>query len=251
MKFAKWLLVLILTLGLSVLFFVSKPMSVKLTLTTSDNVKIAAKLFKAESEKGWLILAHMMPVTKESWNDFAKEMQSFGYTSLAIDLRGHGESEGGPNGYTKFSDAEHQASILDLEAAWNYLKFQGANPKNTYLIGASIGANLALRFLTQHPDFAGGVLLSAGNYKGIDSAQLVKKIDPEQKIIFAASRQDERAGGNNAEQNEEYYNLANQVKNRHLILFDGAGHGTDLFALKKELDLIAPIKKFLDNGNIN
>ncbi len=250
MRFGSWLTVLILIIGLTALF-VFNFMSNKITLTTSDNVKISAKLFKSESEKGWLILIHMMPATKESWNDFAKEMQKFGYTSLAIDLRGHGESEGGPNGYLKFSDAEHQVSIRDLEAAWNYLKSQGANPKNTYIIGASIGANLGLQFLTGHPELAGGVLISAGNYKGIDSAQLVKKIDPEQKIIFVASRQDDRAGGNNAAQNQQYYNSASQVKNRHLILFDGAGHGTDLFALKEEFDLTAAIKKFLDNGNIN
>lgn len=256
MKFGKWKPVLILFLTLSAVFIILDLMpnnntSNNISLITSDNVKIAAKLYKSESEKGWLILTHMMPATKESWNEFAKEMQNFGYTSLAIDLRGHGESAGGPNGYNQFSDTEHQASINDLKAAWEYLKSNGANPERTYLIGASIGANLSLQFLTEHSEFAGGILLSSGNYKEIDSGLLVKKLSKNQKIVFVASRQDEQPAGNNAEQNQQYYNSASQVKVRHLILFDGAGHGTDLFALKKEFNLVEAIKRFLDSGNIN
>jgi len=80
---------------------------------------------------------------------------------------------------------------------------------------------------------------------------LVKKLAGNQKIIFAASRKDARVAGNNAEQNQQYYNLAAQIKNRHLILFDGVGHGSDLFKLKEEYDLVSAIKKFLENGTIN
>lgn len=257
MKSGKWLfLIFLILVGLSGIFIIpysSMPdASEKLDLKTSDGVKIAANLRKASGkENGWLILVHMLPTDKESWDNFAKDLQGFGYASLALDLRGHGESEGGPTGYLKFSDEEHQAGINDLEAAWDYLKSNGADPAKTYLIGASIGANLSLQLLINHPELAGGVLLSPGNYRGIDSARLVKKLSAGQKILFAASRKDERAGGNNAQQNQQYYNSAAQVKIRHLVLFDGAGHGTDLFNLKEEFDLMDAIKKFLTNGNIN
>lgn len=227
----------------------------KVNFTTSDNQKIVANLFPVESAEGrtngWLLLAHMMPATKESWNDFAKEMQGLGYESLAIDLRGHGESEGGPNGFAQFTDAEHRASIHDLEAGWQFLQGRGAVPDKTVVIGASIGANLGLQFLTEHPEISGGVLLSPGDYKGIDSGVLVKKLGADQKLLLVASKLDERAGGNNAAQNQEYYNLASQVKNRHLIIFDGPGHGTDFFGLKDEYDLTKAIKKFLESGTIN
>lgn len=220
-------------------------------LIASDNVTIAANLFEVSGPKGWLILVHMMPATKESWNDFAGEMRDFGYSSLAIDLRGHGESAGGPNGYQKFGDAEHQASIKDVEAAWEFLKTKGAVPEKTVVIGASIGANLSLQFLAKRQDIGGGVLLSPGDYKGIDSGELVKKMNPNQKIIFAASKLDERSGGNNADDNRRYYNLASQIKTRHLIIFDQAGHGTEFFNLKNEYDLTGAIKKFLTDGTIN
>ena len=219
-------------------------------LTASDGVKIAYDFYSVPSPKGWLILAHMMPAVKESWKEFAEEMRDFGYASIAVDLRGHGQSDGGPSGYQKFSDAEHQASIKDLESAWEFLQSQGAGAGETAVIGASIGANLGLQFLTKHPEISGGVFLSPGDYKGIDSGKLVQNLSADQKALFVASKQDERAGGDNAAQNQEYYKLA-AAKNKHLIIFDGAGHGTDLLALTNELNLIEAIKKFLEYGSIN
>ncbi len=223
----------------------------KINFTTTDNQKIAANLFPVEKAKGWLILTHMMPATKESWAAFAKEMQDFGYESLALDLRGHGESQGGPNGFLKFTNEEHKASIQDLEAGWEFLKTRGATPDKAVVIGASIGANLSIWFLTRHLDISGGVFLSPGNYRGINIEYLVKEISKNQKIVFLASKEDEQDDGNNAETNRQYYDLASQVKNRHLILFDGAGHGTDFFGLKEEYDLTGAIKNFLTTGQIN
>ena len=219
-------------------------------LKTADGVNIAYNLYGAKNPKGWLVLVHMMPATKESWQEFAKTAQQLGYESIAIDLRGHGQSDGGPNDYQKFSDAEHQASINDLEGAWKFLESRGAKPEKTAVIGASIGANLAIQFLTQHLEVSSGAFLSPGDYRGLDSGALVKKLSPNQKVVFAASRKDGRAAGNNAAQNQEYYNLA-PAKNKRLILFDQLGHGTELLDLKNEFDLTGAIMKFLDHGSIN
>lgn len=254
MRLISWLLVFagVIITVLIVKSLVAENFAVeKINLKTSDGVGIAANYFPAKNPVGWLLLVHMMPATKESWSDFARELQKSGYSSVAIDLRGHGESEGGLDGYQRFSDAQHQAGIHDLEAAWEFLKSQGAQEKKIAVIGASIGANLALQFLTLNPTIGGGVLLSAGDYKGIDSGQLVKKLSPDQKLLLAASKLDERSGGNNAEQNRQYYDAASQVKIRHLIIFEGAGHGTDLFKLKSEYDLAGAIRKFLEKGDIN
>ena len=85
-------------------------------LKTKDNVKIAANyrnidISKYQQPIGWLVLAHMMPATKESFHQLAEEFQNIGYESIAIDLRGHGQSDGGPNDYTNFSDSEHQKAF--------------------------------------------------------------------------------------------------------------------------------------------
>ena len=125
MQIAKTLkIVILIILVIFAVIFIDSRKSNKsdMFLNTSDNKKIAANLYKVENPKGWLILVHIMPATKESWKDFANEAQKIGYESLAIDLRGHGESEGGPDGYQKFSDVEHLNSIHVLEASWEFLK---------------------------------------------------------------------------------------------------------------------------------
>lgn len=220
----------------------------KINLITSDNIKIAYDLYEVKNPKGWLLLAHMMPATKESWNEFAEEMRNFGYESLAIDLRGHGKSEDGPDGFAKFTDAEHQASIKDLEAGWEFLKSRGATPEKTALIGASIGANLSLQFAAENPDFRKVVLLSAGlNYRGIKTKPLAQKLKESQSALFATSKDD----GDNAEENRELYDSAPSEMNKHLIIYEKGGHGTSIFQNKEELDLTGAIKKFLEYGRIN
>ncbi len=217
----------------------------RVELITSDNKKIAADLYPVEKPEGWLLFSHMMPATKESWRNLAIELQSYGYEGLAIDLRGHGESEGGPGGFKNFGDAEHQASIQDIAAGWEFLKSRGAVPEKTVLVGASIGANLSLLFLTKNQEIRGGILLSPGDYKGLDSALLVRQLSPGQKLLLAASKKDERAAGNNADQNRQYYNLA-PSQNKKLVVYEPAGHGTDFLSFSDGPDLTQTIKEFLN-----
>ena len=224
------------------------PLPMKLgkhTLKTSDGVKISAVLREVADPKGWLILVHMMPATKESWKDFAEAMQKEGYENLAIDLRGHGESKGGPDGFKNFNDAAHQASIHDLEAAWEFLKSRGAVPDKLTVVGASIGANLSLQFLTKNSEVQRCILLSPGDYRGIDSGELVKSLHSGQRVLFVASRKDDRSNGNNAEQNEAYYNTMPDGVEKKLIIYESAGHGTDFLESKEASDLTEAIKIFL------
>ena len=251
MQIAKILkIVIIIILVVSAVIFINSRKSNKsdMFLNTSDNKKIAANLYKVENPKGWLILVHMMPATKESWKEFAEAMRELGYESLAIDLRGHGESEGGPDGYQKFSDAEHQNGIYDLEAAWEFLKSAGAKPEKTALIGASIGANFVLEFITKNPDFKKAVFLSPGfDYRGIKTEPLVLKFKKDQSAVFATSKDD----GNNAAEVLRLYEKSPKAMNKHIIIYDNGGHGTAMLKAKDELDLTEAIKKFLENGIIN
>ena len=165
-------------------------------LTTKDNKRIAADYYPAEDPRGWVVYLHMMPATKESWRSLASYLAKNGYEGIAIDLRGHGASDGGPDGYEEFSDAEHQASIKDLEAALTYLEGVGASPKRVALIGASIGANLALKWLAEHGEYTCATLLSAGlNYRGIRAEPLARELRRGQRVLLVAGRDDDRASG--------------------------------------------------------
>lgn len=217
-------------------------MKEKIFLITNDSVKIVADLYAVEKPVGWLVLSHMMPATKESYENLAIELQNNGYESIAIDLRGHGESDGGPDGFLNFSDLEHQKSILDLKSAVDYLiNERGATPEKISFIGASIGANLSLQYIAENPEFKTAVLLSPGlNYRGIKTEPMVKKIQAGQKVFFVSAKDD----NNNAEQNQKLYNLTPNNIDKKIKIYEDGGHGTDMLKYQSELkDLIIEFLK--------
>lgn len=205
-------------------------------LKTSDGVNIAYDLYEVPDSNRWLILVHMMPATRESWKEFAELGQKNNTASLAIDLRGHGQSTGGPDGYLKYTDADHQKSILDLDAAVNFLKNKGARAENIVIVGASIGANLALQYITQHPEIKRAVLLSPGfNYRGIETQPLAKKLQSGQAIWLVAAEDDQRSGGNAGEIAKALYQLVPENVERRGTVFKKGGHGTEIFKAVPEL----------------
>ncbi|MEK9154941.1 MAG: alpha/beta fold hydrolase [Patescibacteria group bacterium] len=209
----------------------------KIIFTAKDGVKIAADLYFADNPRGWIIMVHMMPETKESYSDLALEFQSLGYESLAIDLRGHGESDGGLNGFLNFSDEEHQKSILDLEGAVEWLKNKGAKPEKIYFIGASIGANLSLQYLAEHHEFKKAILLSPGlDYRGIKTEPLVKHLKAGQEVFFASAKDDIRSGGNNADMNEKLFDFAPVGVKKEIKIYETGGHGTDILKNQSSLE---------------
>lgn len=217
-------------------------MKEKIFLITDDSVKIAADLYAVEKPVGWLVLSHMMPATKESYKNLAIELQNKGYESISIDLRGHGESDGGPDGFLDFSDLEHQKSILDLKSAVDYLiNERGATPEKIYFIGASIGANLSLQYISENPKFKTAILLSPGlNYRGIKTETLAEKLQAGQKVFFVSAEDD----GNNAEQNQKLYNLTPNDIDKKIKIYEDGGHGTDMLKYQSELkDLIIEFLK--------
>lgn len=210
----------------------------KISLAAKDGVKISANLYEVEKPIGWLVLTHMMPATKESWRDFAEKARDKKYESIAVDLRGHGESEAGPDGFLHFTDEKHQKSVFDVQAAADYLiNSRGAAFDKISFIGASIGANLSLEYLAENPKFPAAVLLSAGlNYRGIKTEPLVKNLQTNQKVFFASAKDDGRSGGNNAEMNQKLYDLTPIGVKKQIKIFETGGHGTDLLKNNSSLE---------------
>ncbi len=208
--------------------------SEKIVFETEDGVKIAGNYYPASGNKA-VILLHMMPATKESWRDFAVKLNERGFAALAIDLRGHGESTKGEGdrvlNHEKFSDREHQESIKDVEAASGFLKSKGFNPQSIALAGASIGANLALRYQAEHPDAAFTALLSPGlDYRGVETVPLAEKIGSKQFVFLAAGGEGDEYSTESAEKLHEILGCRKKIK-----ILNGAGHGTNMFSKNPEL----------------
>ena len=209
----------------------------KISLAAKDGIKIIANLIEVEKPIGWLILIHMMPATKESWQDFAEKAQDKKYESLAIDLRGHGESGAGPDGFLYFTDKEHQKSVFDIQAAIDYLiNSRGAALAKIFFIGASIGANLSLKYLVEKQKFPAAILLPTGlNYRGIKTEPLVKNLQAGQKVFFVSAK-DDRAGGDNAKMNRQLYDSTPANVEKQIKIFETGGHGTDLLKRNPKLE---------------
>lgn len=211
-----------------------------LNLKTLDGKDLAAALYAPRPEdgealRGGIVFTHMMPATKESWDALAAKFAEDGYLGLAIDLRGHGESDGGPKAYTKFTDEEHQKSILDLDAAAKFLIGKGLTAEQIVFVGASIGANLSIRYLADHHDFKTAVLFSAGlNYRGVESERAARELAAGQRILLISSKDD----GENASENETIYAALKEGVIRDIKIYDRGGHGTNLLTSHSELNEI-------------
>lgn len=217
----------------------------KVFIKTKDGVQIAANHFIVDRSRfieplGWIVLTHMMPATKESWTDFAEFLRKSGFEILAIDLRGHGESENGPTGFLKFSDEEHQKSINDLEVAFEFLADKKAVAEKTIFIGASIGASLSLQMIANPPaggpEFKKAVLISPGlSYRGIKTEPMVKKLTAGQKVLFVSAEDDD----NNSEQTKKLFDEISAPAEKKIEIYKIGGHGTDMFVFHPEIfDLI-------------
>lgn len=199
-----------------------------IVLNAQDGVRIAGAYVAADQPRGQALLLHMMPATKESWSAFAFALAERGISSLAIDFRGHGASDGGPDAYKGFSPEQHQAKRHDVEAGLAWLRAKAALPIS--VAGASIGANLALRAIAEHDDIAACVALSPGlDYRGIRTDDVPGRLRPGQRALVVDSAEDalSREGVDALE--------ASASDRMEFLRMEGLGHGTRMLDRDPEL----------------
>lgn len=206
-------------------------MNEKVSFITEDGVTVVGDYYEGGGDRAVLLL-HMMPATRGSWTAFANTLVAEGFSALAIDLRGHGESVEGLNGsaldYKNFSDNEHQASINDVAAAIHWLR-AAKGMHEISIAGASIGANLAFLYAAGNHTIRSVILLSPGlNYKGTDTSAVADKLGERQQFFFLASEEDAYS----AASTKELFDKTECEKK--LEIFQDAGHGTTILERKPE-----------------
>lgn len=211
-------------------------MAERITLHTVDGVDIVGEWVTSPTTIGAAIVLHMYTATRHSWTDFQRALASRGIASLAIDLRGHGESLKGPAGsqldYNKFNNEENASTIHDIRAAFEWIRTRGIERDRIALVGASIGANLAIQFLGEEPLIPAAVLLSPGvDYHGIKTLDALDNVLPHQAVSIFASEGDDDESVKASEVILE--GLGIQTKS--LRKLKQAGHGTKIFESQKEL----------------
>lgn len=189
---------------------------IDLNLKTEDNIKIKATFYRGSKDMPSIILLHMLDRNRKDWQDFAKSLQNIGYNIIAIDLRGHGESS---LNWQSFSENDFNNMVLDVKAAKEFLQKQGNN--RIAIIGASIGANIALNYAVQDDLIKTAILLSPGlNYRGVKTEEAIKQFKNPALIVAAE---------NDSYSADSSQTLKSLSQNGSLKIYKGSEHGTRLF----------------------
>ncbi len=212
---------------------VKKDMNIqKIILKTSDGLSLSANFYNAGSDKG-VILLHQLGRDKSTYDSFAKKLVQNNISAIAIDLRGHGQSQGN---LASFSQKDFDNMRLDVASALDFLKSNKIN--KVYLVGASIGANTVINFGATDSSIKGVVALSPGlDYRGIKTQDSAKKI--KIPILIIVSRQDSYA----FDSSNTLYAII--TSDKQIKVYNGAEHGTDMF-LSTDMDKVM-IKWILDH----
>jgi pimeloyl-ACP methyl ester carboxylesterase len=201
---------------------------------TSDGVQLAAVFYDPGDsylEPDILILVHEAYRDHRSWDDFRMAALDNGYAVIALDLRGHGQSMGDP--------VFDEALDRDIEAV---LEWISASPdlreRGIAIVGASVGANLALRAGARHPQIGSLVLLSPGmSYWGIDVESAILEYD-RRPVLLVSSEED--AYSATTVQRLGELGLGDDK----VVIYPGAAHGTGM--IRQQPDLIPLMVDWLE-----
>ncbi len=197
-------------------------------LSTTDNVTLTG-FYTPGKDKKAIILLHQFTSSKEAWKTFIDSIPEK-YHVLALDLRGHGQSA---LNWEDFHEQEFSAMIHDTEAAYTFFKSKGIS--DIVIIGASIGANLALKFSMEHP-ITSTVLLSPGiKYRGLSIEKDLEHIKIPTLVI---------AGSQDSYSHDTLALMKEQLKNKnHFLTYDTKNHGTTLL---RDKEVIKEITQWLN-----
>ena len=142
------LLAPVATLLLALPAMASEPVSTPMSFTTPDGFTIHGTLtIPATGPKRHpvVILAHQFHTTREGWAPLAERLQARGIATLALDLRGHGESADkakvGDDFMTSAKSVGFDKIPDDLAQAAEWVRKQkGIDARRVGLAGSSVGA---------------------------------------------------------------------------------------------------------------
>lgn len=163
-------------------------------LSTEDHFPVAYEMKRASQPRGAVLLVHGLGSSLDEWYTLGKALRKEGWTTLAVDLRGHGESTYLGKDEIRWNEMTVEgrlSSLRDVEAAAVYLKKQVPEAENNlWIAGSSFGAALALRYAVSDPEVRGVILLSPGlKFGGVDIEEAASAYR-QRPVLMAAARDD-------------------------------------------------------------
>lgn len=138
----------------------STPRSV--AFKTVDGWTISANYRAPAEGKPVLVFLHSHKEDSSIWKPVTSKTDAMGFGRLLLDFRGHGSSTQGPNGETKYTAFDRETGpennynkmTEDVNAALDFLNGEGVTPDRVILVGAGLGANIAIKSAAEHKDIA-------------------------------------------------------------------------------------------------
>jgi pimeloyl-ACP methyl ester carboxylesterase len=211
------------------------------TFPAADGFRISADYYPppvAEARAAPLaVLLHGYAGDRKGWPDLLVPLHEAGFAILALDLRGHGDSS---------TTESHQAVEKrepelfkrmqnDVLGAYQWLVEQPKTDRARFvLVGADVGASIALQYAAKDRSVDAVVCLSPGlNYLGLDSSGDIRQITGRPILLLAT--EDER---------DAPYTLEQKTTGVSVRVFHAKpAHGTEL--LQRVPDVARDIASFV------
>lgn len=209
---------------------ISAPQTVK--FTSEGNVEIVGTFYESpQANSPAVLLLHQFGSSRQSYDEFAKDLQRKNFGVLAIDGRGFGDSKKTTDG--KSVTAEQTAEGVkgmsaDVANAFEFLaKQKNVDANRIGIVGASYGSSLAIIYAAQNPKVKTVALLSPGiNYFDNLPTEPAVKNYGDRALLMVAAEDDEESAEAVKKLKSDNGNDKYETK-----IYDEGGHGTALFAV--------------------
>lgn len=200
------------------------------TLSASDGVAIHAVVDGPAAPSRGVVLVHGEGRSAADWRFLAQRLATAGLAVVAPDLRGHGTSTRRP-----MPDGDWTPALADVRAALDHLRRRGV--QQLALVGADVGANLALAAAVEAPDVLTVVLLSPGLvYHGVAADTAVKALGTRPLLLVVSSEDTYPA-------RSALLLEAEALGEKRLQIYTDAGHGAAMLA--REAGLLGLIQTWV------
>jgi len=189
-------------------------------LSTADGVTLSAAWGAPTKATRGVVLVHMSGRSKEDWQSLADKLYRGGIQVLSVDLRGHGANVPPAAAGATPPAPDYPAMLADVKAAVAFLRGKGVT--HITLVGAELGANLAINVAADDPAVVDVVMLSPGvDVRGVIASDAVRRYG-DRPLLIVASEDDSYSARSSAV-------LAGGATGTHeFILLAKAGKGTTM-----------------------
>lgn len=212
------------------------PAPTPVTIPMADGLELAADVAAGPDDGATVFLFHQLGAERGEWEPVSEGLRRAGHSVVRVDLRGHGESPGGPDGWRSFGPEEWAQVAADGEAIVAWARLRSDLPPRWVFGGSSIGSSVAIRAATAE-EVDGVFALSPGRaYHGIDAISPLAEYPAERPLLAVAAR-GEVASAETARE------MARVAPSGSARLVDGGGHG--LAMLQDQPGLLSVLEDFV------